>query len=310
MALNRIVGSVLAVASGAALALQARINAGFSAQSGDAIMTSLWSFGSGAVILLLGVSVPPFRAGLLRLFRALRSRKLPPYALLTGVIGATLVILQSLVVSHVGVALFIVAVIAGQTIGAVVFDHFGAARAPRRTLSLVRVVAAALAVVGVVIGFGGDFNAGRSWWLLALPAGYGVVSAWQLLANGLIRWAADSTFAATTANFVVGSLCLAAVFAVVPAHPLPDMGQINPWLLTGGVLGVALVVGLTRAVRSLGALALALHIIIGQLVAAVVLDLVVPVGVNSSQPGVIVSLVVVTCAAVLVALSGRRHAER
>lgn len=309
MTLNRIAGSVLALASGAALALQARINAGLAAQSGDAVMTALWSFGSGAVVLLVGVSVPPFRAGLLRLFRALRSRKLPPYALLTGVIGTTLVILQSLVVSHVGVALFIVAVIAGQTIGAVFFDHLGAARAPRRPLSLVRVVAAALAVVGVVIGFGGDFDAGRSWWLLALPAGYGVISAWQLLANGLIRWAADSTYAATTANFVVGSLCLVGVFAALPAHRLPDMGQFNPWLLTGGLVGVALVAGQTRAVRSLGALALALHLIIGQLAAAVALDLVIPVGGNSNRPGVIVSLVVVAFAAVLVAVSGRRQAK-
>src|SRR5690606_41386740 len=91
------------------------------------------------------------RLGLCRLPGAVRRREPPPGSLLAGTVGAILVLTQSAVVALVGVAVFTVAVVAGQTISGLLTDAVGFAQDVRRRPTRARLVGAGLVLVAVAL---------------------------------------------------------------------------------------------------------------------------------------------------------------
>ena len=115
-----------AVLIGALTALQARINGSLGAGLGDGIVAAAVSFSSGLVILVaLSVLLPEGRRGFGRLVDGIRSRTVPVWMLLGGLVGAFTVASQGLTVATIGVALFTVGFVAGQTTGGLVLDRVG-----------------------------------------------------------------------------------------------------------------------------------------------------------------------------------------
>ena len=109
---------VFALACGALTALQSRINGQLAHAIDDPFTAAAISFGSGLVILLVVLAAwRPGRQGFGRLARALRERRLAWWMVLGGLAGAWFVITQGLSAGVVGVALFTVAIVAGQTLG-------------------------------------------------------------------------------------------------------------------------------------------------------------------------------------------------
>src|SRR5699024_3319126 len=144
--------ALLAAALGAVVPLQSRINGELGAQLADPVLAAVLSFGGGLVVLLvLGLCLPKVRGGLRRLPGAVRRRELPPAYLLAGTVGALLVVAQSAVVAVVGVAVFTVAVVAGQTVGGLLVDASGFAQDQRRRLTRRRLLGAALVLVAVAL---------------------------------------------------------------------------------------------------------------------------------------------------------------
>jgi transporter family-2 protein len=106
----------LATLSGFAVAVQSRINGELGVRLADGIAAAVVSFGLGLLILLVLVpAVPAGRRGLVALRGALRSGVLRPWQCLGGVCGAFLVATQGLTIGTLGVAVFTVAVVAGQS---------------------------------------------------------------------------------------------------------------------------------------------------------------------------------------------------
>ena len=117
---------VFALICGAGVAVQSRINGELGQQLGDGFVAATISFGSGLLILLVALAIAPSgRRGLGRVASALRARSLPWWYVLGGSAGAFLVLSQGLTAAVLGVALFTVAIVAGQTVSGLVLDRIG-----------------------------------------------------------------------------------------------------------------------------------------------------------------------------------------
>jgi len=274
---------VLAVAGammcGAGIATQARINGELSQQIDDGVLTALISFGSGLVIVsVVMLFAPSGRRGLGLVRSALVARRIPWWYVAGGAAGAFLVLSQGLVAAVLGVALFSVAIVAGQTLSGLLIDRSGLGSMAPKPVSATRVVGSLLALAAVVFAASGHLQGDVPIWMLALPfaAGFGI--GWQQAVNGQVRQVAHSPITATFTNFVVGTavLLLATLIHSTWAG-WPDSLPSNPLLYLGGLVGVIFIAGATIVVPITGVLLLGLGTIAGQLLASLVLDIVLPV---------------------------------
>ncbi|WP_206448432.1 DMT family transporter [Agrococcus sp. KRD186] len=269
--------TLVAVAAGAGLATQGRINGELGARLDHGLLAALISFAVGCVLLVLVLAVAPkARAGLVRLVAVIRDGSMPWWYISTGLIGALLVATQGLVVGTIGVALFTVGVVAGQTISGLAVDRLAFGGLARKPITVPRVAGAVLALAAVALALVGT---GRldGIWLAVLPFVAGLLQSLQQAMGGLVQRHSGSAIAQATQNFAVGTVALALVVAVQTvagktSEPLPT----EPWLYVGGTLGVVFVALVSVAVHHLGVLALGLAVICGQVVASVALDLVFP----------------------------------
>ncbi|HEX6498394.1 MAG TPA: DMT family transporter [Micromonosporaceae bacterium] len=264
--------------AGVTVAVQSRINGELGARMHDGLGAAVVSFVIGLILLLvLTAAVPSGRRGLVRLRAALGDRSLRGWQCLGGVCGAFLVTTQGFTVAVLGVAVFTVAVVAGQTGSSLVVDRMGAGPGGPRPLTTPRVVGAVLAVLAVVLAVYDRLGAPRALLLAGLPLLAGIGSAWQQAVNGRVR-AASSTVTASLVNFVVGTAALLLVFAVDTAvRGIPTLPG-EPWLYLGGPIGVAFIAISASVVRYTGVLLLGLATVAGQLVGAVLLDVFAPTG--------------------------------
>lgn len=266
------------MAAGALVAVQARINGELGRQLHDGFAAAAISFGSGLFILTVALALSaPGRAGSARVLTGLRSRRLRWWMLLGGTAGAFLVLTQGLVAATLGVALFSVATVAGQTLGGLIVDRTRLVSGGPRHLTLPRVAGSALAIVAVVIAVSAHLQGDVPVWMLLLPFIAGLGLGWQQAVNGRVREEAASALTATFGNFAVGTVVLVVAFLVHlgitgPPAALPAQW----WLYTGGAIGCAFIAAAAVLVRVTGALVLSLAMIAGQLVCAVALDAILP----------------------------------
>ncbi len=276
---RRVLGVGLALVAGGLLAVQARINGELGERLGDGVVAAVISFVSGLLILLVAVALTPgMRAGLRRLAKAVRVRELRWWQLVGGTSGAYLVACQGLTVGSIGVAIFTVAVVGGQAASGLLVDRLGIGPAGPQPITRVRVLAAVGAVAAVVISVSDRFTAPAAVALAALPLVAGLALSWQQAVNGRVGQAAGGPLPATLVNFAVGTAVLLVVGAVsAAARGLPDTLPGQPWLYVGGSLGIPVVALGVLAVRWIGVLLLGMSTVAGQILAAVLLDVVAPV---------------------------------
>ncbi|MER5605688.1 DMT family transporter [Micromonospora tulbaghiae] len=303
---RRVAGVGLATASGVMVAVQSRINGELGVRLADGIAAAVVSFGVGLLILLVLVpATPGGRRGLSALRGALRAGTLRPWQCLGGVCGAFLVATQGLTIGALGVAVFTVAVVAGQSGSSLLVDRAGIGPAGRQPVTPNRLIGAVLTVLAVLLAVGDRLGDPQALTLALLPLAAGVGIAWQQAVNGRVRAASGSAMTATLVNFTVGTAALLVTFAVDlavrgrPAGAFPD----EPWLYLGGPLGIVFIALAAALVRFTGVLLLGLATIAGQIVGAVLLDLLLPTA--ASHPGLDTLLgAALTMVAVLVAAFG------
>ena len=274
----RPVALAAAVVSGALLAVQSRMNGAISEHTSQPLIAALWSFASGLVVLCLAVLfVPSVRRGVAGIGRALRERRLAWWQCLGGVVGGTLVAVQAWSVPLIGVTIFSVAVVGGQTLSALAVDRFGLGPVGVQTVTGLRVVAALVAVAGVVVSATG--RGGGELHLLPALATFavGIGLAVQQALNGRVSVANGSPMATTWQNFLVGTITLVVVSIVSVARNGTDDWSIPHdvplWALPGGLLGIVFIALTAWGVRVTGVLVFGLLSIAGQLLASLVLDL-------------------------------------
>ena len=315
---GRLAGAALAAVAGLGVAAQSRINGELGARLHDGIAAATISFGTGLVLLAaLLLAVPAGRRGLSRVVGAVRLSRggeagapagLRWWQCVGGACGGFLVLGQGTTVAALGVAVFTVAVVAGQSISSLVVDRLGAGPAGPQPLTTARVVGAALAIVGVVLAVADRIGTPSALGLAAIPALAGMGSAWQQAVNGRVRATAGSTLTATFINFTVGTSVLLVVLAVdlavrgLPAGTLPS----QPWLYLGGPLGMIFIAIAAAVVQRTGVLLLSLAMISGQLVGALVLDEILPESGGRPTANIFAGIAL-TLVAIAVAARPARH---
>ncbi|MFE3983766.1 DMT family transporter [Nocardia tengchongensis] len=302
--MRRWVGLGFGGSIGAAVAVQARINGELGERLGDGIAAAAISFGSGLLILGVVFAVSGrLRAGIGQVRAALDSGELRWWQLLGGLSGAYFVACQGLTVATIGVTAFTVATVAGQLASSLVVDRLGWGPGGPTPVTALRVGAALLGLVAVLLAVvgrsgtdSGSYSA-ASVLLVVLPLIAGVLVAWQQAVNGRVG-AVGGPLSATLANFATGTAALVVIETVVLVrrggfHTPPT----EPWLYLGGLIGISFVALAVAVVRWIGVLLLGLSSVAGQLLASVVLDVVAPTGLGIS------ALAVAGCALTFVAVA-------
>ncbi|MCJ1708747.1 DMT family transporter [Microbacterium sp. VKM Ac-2923] len=299
-----------AVLIGALTALQARINGSLGAELGNGIVAAAVSFSSGLVILVVvSVLLPEGRRGFGRLVDGIRTRSVPPWMLLGGLVGAFTVASQGLTVATIGVALFTVGFVAGQTAGGLVLDRVGYGPAGVVPVTVRRVVGTAFAIAAVVVCLSGDALGGVPLWMVVVPAVAGAAVSWQQGTNGRLRVRVESPLTATLVNFIGGTavLLIAAVVHVV-AVGAPRAVPTEPWLYVGGAVGVIYIFLSSVVVRRTGVLLLGLGSVVGLLTTSVLLDALWPAPAAPSTSVAILAAAVAIVGVVVAAVPwGRRR---
>lgn len=268
---------LLAVLASVAVAVQARLNGEFRLLVGDAVQAAFWSFLIGLALLVVIVSCrSDQRRAAVRFGRALRDG-FPRWQTLGGLAGATMIIGQAASVPVLGVALFTVLLVAGQTVMSLAVDRWGLAPGGRRAVTTARVLGAVLMIVGVTLAASGRLSGDVVWWWLAAITVVGALLPFQQAVNAQVAAAARSPMVAATVNFAVGSVALASavvVRALLDVAPLavPPSPLEHPVVWSAGPLGVFFVAVAAVAVPRLGVLVFGLITIAGQVVASLVID--------------------------------------
>lgn len=277
----RLGGVTLAVLGGAGVAAQSRVNGALAGRLHSGVAAAVVSFGTGLIILTVALLFfKPARTGLARVRTLLRKGDLRWWECAGGACGAFLVASQGLTVGSLGVALFTVAIVAGQSVSSLLVDRAGLAPGGPRPITLTRAVGTALTVAAVVLAVSGRLSTPGALGLAILPVLAGAGSAWQQAMNGRVRQVSEGVVATTFINFLVGSAALLITFGVWSAVQGPPTGSLpgEPWYYVGGTLGIIFIAIAAALVRHIGVLLLGLGMIAGQVGGAVLLDVVAPAG--------------------------------
>lgn len=295
------------IVSGIFVSIQSRLNGELGLHLEDGALAALISFSSGLLILgTLLLFSPTGRAGVTRVFGDIRSGSLPWWSVAGGLAGGLLVLTQGLVAGVLGVALFSIAVIAGQTLGAVVIDTRGLIGIVKIPLTTSRVVGVVLVAIGVVTTVGLWSGATDIGWAIVLPLVAGVGTGFQQGLNGTVKRVSGSALAATFINFAAGTAILILVTAVM--SPLSGGGGEFPthWVLyLGGLVGTVFIAIQTITVNHIGVLGLGVSLVAGQVLGSITLDLLVPVSPHPITAITVVGAVVTLVGSIVVTLTRR-----
>ncbi len=279
---------LLAALSGLMIALQARANGELSHRINNGLEAALVSFGSGLIIIaVIAAFNPAIKEGIRNLRAAVANKEIARWKLLAGALGGSFVAIQTHIVPLIGVAIYSVASIAGQTAMSLVVDRIGLTGGGKKLISKRRVAAAVLTVLAVFVSVFDRIDAKNlSLFAVVLGCIAGAVVGVQRALNGQINEHSHQSFTTSLLNFITGTSLLVililggVLIGKIELVPLPA----GPWwIYTGGVIGVIYIAFTSTIVQHLGVLTFTLFSVGGQLVGSLVIDLISPTnGVNVS----------------------------
>ncbi|MDE8586813.1 DMT family transporter [Arthrobacter sp. NQ4] len=317
--LPALAGLPLAVGSGLAIPVQGRINGALGARLNDGIAAAAVSFSTGLLVMIvISLVLPRGRAGLAAIIPAVRNRAFPRIYVVAGAIGALFVFAQSFTVGILGVALFTVATVTGQTVSGLLVDRLGIGPAGKKSVTGIRIIGCILTIAAVAWAVSPRFSSGGSGdgaagllLPILLPVAAGFLMSFQQAMNGTAALHYGTPIAATLVNFVAGCTVLWVALAVKlavagPANPLPG----EWWYYLGGPMGCVFIGLGALLVRSLGVLVTGLGMIAGQLLGSLALDLALPAPGTVVAPATVLGTLLTLGAIVLATLPWPRGALR
>ena len=272
---------LLAALSGVMIALQARANGELSHRLNNALEAALVSFGSGLVIItVIALFNPAIKEGITNLRTAIARDEIARWKLFAGALGGSFVVIQTQIVPLIGVAIYSVASIAGQSATSLLVDRIGLTGGGKKAITGRRIAAASLTVVAVLVSVLDRIDA-KSLSMIAVVAGCiaGAVVGVQRALNGQINEHTHQSFTTSLLNFITGTAFLVILILmgiVTNQIELVSLPAGPWWIYTGGAIGVIYVAFTSTAVQHLGVLTFTLFSVGGQLVGSLVIDLVSP----------------------------------
>lgn len=279
---------LLAALSGLMIALQARANGELSLRINNGLEAALVSFGSGLIIItVIATQNPSMKEGISNLRTAVANKEIARWKLLAGALGGSFVAIQTHIVPLIGVAIYSVASIAGQTAMSLVVDRIGLTGGGKKLISKRRVAAAVLTVLAVFVSVFDRIDAKNlSFLAVVLGCLAGAVVGVQRALNGQINEYSHQSFTTSLLNFITGTSFLVILIlggVLIGKIELVSLPTGPWWIYTGGVIGVIYIAFTSTIVQHLGVLTFTLFSVGGQLVGSLVIDLISPTnGVNVS----------------------------
>lgn len=272
---------LLAALSGAMIALQARANGELSQRLNNGLQAALVSFGSGLLIIfVITLFNSKIKEGIKNLRRSVANKEIARWKLFAGALGGSFVAIQTQIVPLIGVAIYSVASIAGQTAMSLIVDRIGLTGGGKKLISPRRVLAAFLTVLAVLVSVWDRIDA-NNLSIFAVTAGgiAGAIVGVQRALNGQINEYSQQSFTTSLLNFITGTSFLV---ILIIAGILLGKNELSPlpsgpwWIYTGGVIGVIYIAFTSTIVQHLGVLTFTLFSVGGQLVGSLIIDLVSP----------------------------------
>jgi transporter family-2 protein len=295
---------LLAALSGVMIAMQTRANGELSIRLDNGLQAAFISFSTGW-ILIAAISLfnPGIKSGIKNLGRAVRAKEIAPGILFAGVLGGTFTATQTQIVPFLGVALYSVASIAGQSGTSLVVDRIGLTGGGKKPISPRRITAAVVTVMAVLISVLDRIEAKN---LSLIAVGFavfaGIVVGVQRALNGLINEHSHQSFTTSLLNFTTGTAALGIVLLIAIAIGKVDLAPLPSgpwWIYTGGTIGVIYIAFTARIVQHLGVLTFTLFSTGGTLFGALIIDLYSPTkGISVST--YLISGIIMTFVGVLV----------
>jgi len=259
------------------IALQARANGELSLRIGNPIEAALVSFGSGLVVIsIISVFNPAIKTGIRNLRGAVKRKEIPIWTLFAGMLGGSFVAVQTQIVPIIGVAIYSVASIAGQTAASLLVDRIGLTGGGKKNITGKRVAAAGVTVIAVLISVLDRIEA-NNLSIMAVLFGFfaGSIVGVQRALNGQINESTQQSFTTSLLNFIMGTTFLVIFLGIgmlinraeivsLPAGPW--------WMYTGGTIGVIYIAFTSTIVQHLGVLTFTLISVGGQLVGSLLID--------------------------------------
>ncbi len=271
----------LAAISGVMIALQARANGELSLRLDNAPQAALISFSSGLIfITLYALLSKKVKGGLAKIKGAASRKELPKWRLLAGALGGCFVALQTSIVPLIGVALYSVASIAGQTGTSLLVDRVGLTGGGPKLISPRRVAAAVITILAVLVSVW-DKLAGINFSHLSVVFAVlaGAFVGVQRALNGQINEYSQESYATSLLNFITGTsflIIFVGLLVITGQNELQPLPAGPWWIYTGGVIGVIYIAFTALIVQHLGVLTFTLFSVGGQLIGSLLLDLFVP----------------------------------
>jgi transporter family-2 protein len=186
-------------------------------------------------------------------------------------------------------------------------DRFGVGPGGVFRLTLPRLIGTLLVLAAVILSVAGQIGAEAPVLMAWMPflAGFGM--GWQLAVNGRVRAETQSVLAATFINFSVAAVLLSVV--VVTRGLLigwPTNLPSEYWLFTGGILGSMFIAGSALVVARIGVLVLGVSVVAGQLLGALVIDLVSPSPLHPLTTATVLGVVISLIAVLISVIPSRR----
>ena len=271
----------LAALSGILIAMQARANGELSHRMGNPIEAALVSFGSGLLIIsLISIFTPAIRNGMKNIKSAVKRKEIPSWTLFAGMLGGSFVAVQTQIVPIIGVAIYSVASIAGQTAASLIVDRIGLTGGGKKQITVRRVAAAGVTVVAVLVSVLDRIEAQNlSIFAVIFGCFAGAIVGVQRALNGQINESSHQSFATSWLNFIMGTAFLfifLAIGVLINRAEIVALPSGPWWMYMGGTIGVIYIAFTSTIVQHLGVLTFTLISVGGQLVGSLMIDLYSP----------------------------------
>jgi len=292
----------LAIFVGALTAVQSRLNGQLSKDIHNGIAAAIISFGTGWLVLfILCFGLKEERAGLANIWKGVKSGRLARWEIVGGMGGGFFVATQSITVPKLGVAIFTIATVGGQTVASLLVDKIGLSPAGKKQITIPRVFAAIMVLFAVTVAVYPDLaHSTFSFGAVGITLFVGVVISFQQALNGRVNVVATRPLATAFLNFVMGTIVLSVALAI----NLGNGGTIghlptNPWIYLGGPIGVIFISVSAFAVKRMGILNFVLSSVTGQLIGALALDWLAPAA-HTSVNSFLITGVLMTLGSILI----------
>jgi len=271
--------AVFAVLIGVVVAIQSRINGQLSADLNNGLAAALVSFLTGlTLVTILVFGFKREREALFRIFTAVKSKQLVTWEVMGGILGGFFVAAQSAVVPQIGVALFTISVVAGQTVSSLLVDKAGITPSGKQKITKPRIIGAIATLIAVGIAVFPDLTNSEFRFLpLTFSLIVGVFASIQQGMNGRVNVVAGRPLATAWLNFASGTVVVVIALSINLALGA-TIGSFpnNFWVYTGGTAGLIFVAVSAFIIKHLGVLNFVILNIAGQLIGAVLIDWIFP----------------------------------